>query len=397
MRSSNSSGGSKPTRRLNPSALRLLVAAALTGSVMLVGGCRTQTAQAPQSSPPPPVAQVPKIGIVDLEAAVRGHPRWPELQAINTSLQRLEGDIAQAINLPPAMPQPTITAAGVKQVLDREAAVLKGQIDEELNTLRAQSHRRLDAIVKELQSKQRRKLDEASKELTSAADAALEAKRKELQEKLRTGELAILEEYSYPILNLRLRAEVAGLRSEDEARQILRQIQLLQSEREARVADLRDTLGEEFDAFRAAKEAEINDRLKALQETLNKELQERIAAKEKELATELATAAAERQARFQRQMAERQRTLVRTAESQLRSQQRAIVSGMGERVQRLQAQRVALLEQRQRLEDAIQADIRIEVAALAAQQGLDTVLTRLVVNIMALDVTSGLVRRLKQR
>ncbi|MGH2348944.1 MAG: hypothetical protein ACRDFT_05700 [bacterium] len=371
---------------------RLAVAAALLFAVT-VAGCRPRAAAPP--SPPPEARQV-KIGIGDFEAVIRAHPRWVDLQEILTALRRVEADMTAATSVPP--PQPVaVTPSGLKKTLDEEAAALKRSIEQELAAVRAESRRRLDALAVQLGAEQQKKFEATSKQVTDEAEAALDAKGEELQAKLRAGELAIMEEYSYPILNLRLRAEVAGLRSEDEARQILRQIQLLQSEREARVADLRATRGEEFDAFKDIKEAEVNDRLKALRETLNKELQQQMTAKESELAAELAKTAAERQAQFQRRMAERQRQLITTAESQLRGQQRAVVSGVGERLQRLQAQRVALLEQRQRLEETIFADVRIEVAELAALQGIDTVLTRLVVNIRGLDITADVVQRLKQR
>jgi Skp family chaperone for outer membrane proteins len=383
------------TVRVRPFAVRLAVAGALVFAVT-VAGCRPRAA----APPPPPVtpeARQARIGIVDFEAVIRAHSRWAELQEITTAMQRVEMEMAAATTVAPPQPASVITPAALKKTLDEEAAALKRSIEQQLAARRAESRRRLDALAAQLRTEQQRKFEAASKQMTDEAEAALDAKGEELQAKLRTGELAIMEEYSYPILNLRLRAEVAGLRSEDEARQILRQIQLLQSERESRVADLRETLREEFDAFKDTKEAEVNDRLKALQETLNKELQEQLAAKEAELAAELAKTAAERQAQFERQMAERQRQLITTAESQLRSQQRAVVSGVGERLQRLQAQRVALLEQRQRLEETILADVRIEVAALAALQGIDTVLTRLVVNISGQDITTDVIQRLKQR
>jgi Skp family chaperone for outer membrane proteins len=375
-------------------SVRLALAGALIFAVT-IAGCRPRAA----APPPPPVTpevRQARIGIVDFEAVVRAHPRWAELQDITTAMQRVEIEMAAATTVPPPQPA-SVTPAGLKKTLDEEAAALKRNIEQQLAALRAESRRRLDALAAQLRAEQQRKFEATSKQMTDEAEAALDAKGEELQAKLRAGELAIMEEYSYPILNLRLRAEVAGLRSEDEARQILRQIQLLQSERESRVADLRETLREEFDAFKDTKEAEVNDRLKALQETLNKESQEQLAAKEAALAAELAKTAAERQAQFQRQMAERQRQLITTAESQLRSQQRAVVSGVGERLQRLQAQRVALLEQRQRLEETILADVRIEVAALAALQGIDTVLTRLVVNISGQDITTDVIQRLKQR
>jgi Skp family chaperone for outer membrane proteins len=374
---------------------RIAAASALVCAVTLFAGCRPRAAAPPP--PPPPAARQAKIGIVDLEAVLRAHPRWPELEQINAAIQRIDVEMASATILPPPARPSSSTAAGLKKTLDQEAAALRRSIDQELTALRAESRRRLDSLAAQIRAEQQSKFQTASKQITAEAESVLDAKENELQAKLRTGELAIMEEYSYPILNLRLRAEVAGLRSEDEARQILRQIQLLQSEREARIADLRESLGEEFETFRRTKEAEVNDRLKALQETLNTEFRDRMASKQAELAAALAKTAAERQGQFQRQMAERQRRLIATAESQLRSQQRVVVTGLGERVQRLQAQRVALLDQRQRLQDTILADVRIEVASLAAQQGIDTVLTHLVVNVSAADITGSVVQRLRQR
>ncbi|HEY3248541.1 MAG TPA: hypothetical protein VGK88_09670 [bacterium] len=381
--------GSQP-RRLVP-----LLVAVLLGTTV-AAGCRPRAA-APPPSPPSPAARLPKIGIVDLEAVVRAHPRWAELAAITDALKRIEVELTQATALPPSPPPAAVTPTGLRKTLDAEAVEVKKNIDRELAALRAESRRRLDALVVQLRAQQQNKLEAVRKQIQQEAEAALDVKEKELREKLRVGELAILEEYSYPILNLRLRAEVAGLRSEDEARQILRQIQLLQNEREARVADLRDDLADQFDAFKETKEQEVNDRLKAEQETLNQHLQEQIKAKEAELAIQYATIAAERQAQFQRRLAERQRQLITAAESQLRSQQRAVVGGLTERVQRLQAQRLALLEQRQRLEETILADVRIEVASLAAQQGFDTILTHLVVNVRGIDLTADVVKRLKER
>ncbi len=379
-----------------PRGIRTFLVAILVGTAF-VAGCRPRAAAPPPAPPPAAGPQLPKVGIVDLQAVVKAHPRWAELQAIEDALKRIETELTLSTALPPvAVPAP-VAPADLKKTLDTEAAQLKQNIDREMAALRAESKRRLDALVAQLRTEQQNKFEAARKQIEKEAEDALVAREKELQEKLRVGELAILEEYSYPILNLRLRAEVAGLRSEDEARQILRQIQLLQSEREARVADLRANLADEFEAFKDTKEQEVNDRLKALQETLNQQLQEQIKAKEAELTAEFARTAVERQARFQRQMAERQRTLIGVAESQLRSRQRALVGGLTERMQRLQAQRVALLEQRQRLQDVILADVRIEVAFLAAQQGFDTIVTQVVVNVRGADITADVVKKLKER
>jgi Skp family chaperone for outer membrane proteins len=57
---------------------------------------------------------------------------------------------------------------------------------------------------------------------------------------------------------------------------------------------------------------------------------------------------------------------------------------------------VALREKRQRLEDSILAEVKIEVATIAQTRRLDVVLTRYVSNVAGIDITADVVAKLKQ-
>src|SRR3972149_6358642 len=179
--------------------------------VLAVGtvGCRRQAAPV---TPPAVVSVEPpraaRVAVVGLQRAARAHPRWRELNAVIERIQRTE------VELMVAPPPPPVPETDLRKALDEEAVRLRSAFTKELDALRDESRRQLDA---------------------HAADI-----RKELEEKrrqLRVVELEIMEEYRYPILNLRVRGEVAALSSEAEARAIVRQISALPTERDEQIRE----------------------------------------------------------------------------------------------------------------------------------------------------------------
>lgn len=367
-------------------ALPLLLAA------LLLGGCRSRQA-APVPPTQQPEATAPRevrVGVVDLEAVAKAHPRWKELDTLARREATVEADLA-LVPPPPPVPQ-----TDVRQSLTDEAAKIRASFEAELSTLREQRRRDLEAYVEDVKKQQQAKLEETRARLETEAQAAITAKRDELKAQLHTAEQQIMDEYRYPLLNLRLRAEVAGLRSEEEGRQVLRQLQALQQEREERIRAKGEETERQFLEFQKAKEAEINERLKAEQEALNAESQRLLDAKEKEIQSELSREAAARERTFQQRLEERRKTLLLAAEQQLRGQQSTFLRDLDERARRLRAELAALREQRARLEDSILAEVKIEVATIAQAQSLDVVLTRAVLNRTAVDITKDVIRKLKR-
>lgn len=357
----------------------LLVLAAVAA-----GGCRGRV----QSTSAP--AAETRVGVVDLQVVTRAHPRWQELDAVVKQLQDVQ---AQLTLLPaaPAMPE-----ADVRSALDVEARQLQGELDKELAFLKQDSERRLQAFADGLRGEQAAKIDQARQELETQGDREILAKRDELRAQLRGAEQSIRDEYRYPLLNLRLRAEVAGLTSEEEAKQLQTQVQALQDEREQRIAAKADETQKAFVEFQKTKEDEINAKLKVAQEAVQAAAQRRLLVRQQEIQEEMRHAAAGLEETFRARLERRRKELLAAAQAPSPGRGGTYVESLSERSRRLRAELVSLQEQRVRLEDGILAEVKIEVAAIAQDRKLDVVLTRFVANVAGIDITSDVVQKLKR-
>src|SRR5438093_5499141 len=208
--------------------------------VVLVGGCRGRV-----RSTSAPVAET-RVGVVDLQVVTRAHPRWQELDAVAQQLQDVQAQLAL---LPAAPGMPEVDA---QRALDLEARQLQGELDKELAFLKQDTERRLEAFADGLRTEQASKIDQVRQDLEAQGGRAILAKRDELRAQLREAEQSIRDEYRYPLLNLRLRAEVAGLTSEEEAKQLQQQVQALQDERAQRIAVKADEAQKAFTAVQQA-------------------------------------------------------------------------------------------------------------------------------------------------
>jgi len=369
-----------------------ILAAALAAGVLT--GCRPREATTvPQTQQPTSgtvVPAPPRVGRVNLEVVAQAHPRWNELNILKTRAARVEGELAVAAAPPP------VPATDVQRALTEEAAKMRVSFEQELNSLREERTRSLAAYAEDLKKQQQTRFEEIRRTVEAEAEAAVVAKRDELRAALREAEQAIMEEYRYPLLNLRLRAEVAGLRSEEEGRQLLRQVQALQQEREERIKAKGDEIEQKFVAFQKETETEVNARLKTEQDALNVESTRLIDGKEQELQAELSRAAAERERAFQQRLERRRKELVEAAEATLRGQQGAFARDVDARTKRLRAELLALREQRARLEESILAEVKIEVATIAQAQQLDVVLTRALGGAGGVDISEDVIRKLKR-
>ncbi len=375
-----------------PSARRRILLAALGFLVLIAvavaGGMQIRVRLAPPAAAAPEAR--PRIGVVDLDAVVRAHPRWREFDALNKRASRLEIQLLQ-VPIPPPPPR-----ADLQRALNLEAGRLRAGFEKELEFLRQESHRRLEAFSATVREEQQAQFETGRNQLESEGRAALEAQQRTLQAQFKAAEQEIMTEYTYPLLNLRLRAEVAGLSSEQEGRAVLREIQALQQEREERIKTKGEEFDKQFQEFQKAKEAEVNTKIEALKESLNKEAQERLAAKQHELEAELNRMAAEKEQQFRMRLEQRQKELIAAAEAQLRTQQRAYLSGLDERARQVRAELRAVQEQRARLEVSVLAEVKITVATIAQAEKLDVVLTRYVANVAGVNITPAVVQRFKR-
>ncbi len=353
-------------------------------AVVLAGGCRGRV-----RSTSAPVAET-RVGVVDLRAVTRAHPRWQELNAV---VQQVADVQAQLALLPAA---PVMPEVDVQRALDLEARQLQGELDKELAFVKQDTERRLEAFADGLRTEQAAKIDQVRQDLEAQGGRAILAKRDELRAQLREAEQSIRDEYRYPLLNLRLRAEVAGLTSEEEAKQLQQQVQALQDERAQRIAAKADETQKAFTAFQKAKEDEINAKLLTAEQAAQAEAQQRLLVRQQELQEELRHTAAGMEETFRARLDRRRKELLAAAQGPVPGRQGTYTESLGERTRRLREELASLQEQRVRLEDGILAEVKIEVAAIAQDRRLDVVLTRFVSNVAGIDITTDVVEKLKR-
>lgn len=358
-----------------------MLAGMLALAAVLAAGCQRR-----QATPIP--TPTTRVGVVDLQAVTRAHPRWSELDAVLRHLSDVQAQLAQA------PPVPTVPEPDVQRALDAEAERLRGELEKELEFLKQDAQRRIEAFADELRTTQAAKLEETRRDLEAAGAQELAAKRDELRAQLRVAEGQIRDEYRYPLLNLRLRAEVAGLTSESEAQELQQQLQALTREREERIGAKVDEIQQTFMAYQTAKEAELNDRFKAAQAALQAEGQRQLTAREQQIQAELKRSAAEVEQTFRARLERRRKELLEAAQGPGR--QGTPGESLSARSARLRAELTALQEQRLRLEDAILAEVKIEVATIAQERRLDAVLTRFIANVSGTDITADVVQKLKR-
>ena len=354
---------------------------------LALGGCRglSATQVSPKATP-----STARIGVVDLVAVGKGHPRWPEVEALNKRLAEIEVQLAQPPPLPPMM------QARIQTRLRAQARRLQARYQRESASLRQRQEERLARYVARVRAEQDATLLRLRAQLGADYQKAVEARVQAIRAELRQYEVQVLDAYRFPMANLRLKADVVGVATEEELRRITGELDRLLTERDAKIRARAEVLDVVLRDFQKAREVEATARLERAGQGAEAEIRRLTSAKERELVAETKRLARGKQRAFQARINAFRRGFLGIGEDLLDSAQRRYVHGLRQREQQLLAERQALQEQRQRLEDAILADVKIEVAAVAAARGLDVVLTRYLANPGGEDLTQEVIARMKR-
>ncbi|MDR7483526.1 MAG: hypothetical protein QN183_04645 [Armatimonadota bacterium] len=375
---------------------RAVLAAAGLAAVALAGGCQRPAAQGPApraASPTPAVAPTPAapaVGVVDLQAALRAHRRWPQLEALLKKIEALEVRLAT-----PPLPPP-VPLRDVRPELQAEADRLAAGYRAELAAMEEQARQRLDAFAADVKAEQEAKLAEEHRRLNEDLRQVIEAKRDEMQRELDRFEVQTMAEYRIPLLNLRLKGDVVGIANEEEARRIAAEAERLTKERDEKIRARARTLEQQLDAFQKARTAEAEARFKELVAALEEEGRQKIEARQAEMRAELEEAVRERDRLLRQAVEERRRLLVGGTEEQIRVAQEQYAKQLRTEGARLRAELEAVHQERLRLEGTMLAEVKIEVATVAQEQKIDVVLARVVANARAVDLTQAVIARLRR-
>ncbi len=361
--------------------LLLLLALAAGGC----GGRGSSGASAPRPTPDPT-----RIAVVDLDAVVRAHPRWTEVDAIAKKIVQVEAALAT----PPVIPP--ILQAQVQARLKAQARRLEREFQAEIAALKKQQEERVALYAARVRVEAEAGLRRLRAGLDAELNRALRDRIRAARADLRQYEIQVLDEYRFPLTNLRLRADVVGVTSEEEQRQLIDELDRLLLERDAKVQARAQVLDAVVADFQRAREAEANVAYERARAAAAAETQRLIDQKEREIQDETTRLGKAKEQEFRRRLAAFRRRLTGIGEGQVDAAERRFLEGLRQRERQLLAERQALTEERLRLEDTILADVKIEVAAIAAARRLDVVLTRLVANLSGEDITAEVLARLKR-
>jgi hypothetical protein len=365
----------------------------LLAVAILAAGCRPQygtPGPAPGSTPAAAVTPAEyRVAIVDLEQLLRVHRRWAEFETLNRRMDAIH----LRLSSPPPPPEPPQSVAAPD--LQSEGDRLRASYTAELDALREQLHRRVEAFANDLRAEQEAKLADYQRELNVTLTKTVEARRDELQRDLERFELATMAEYRVPLANLRVRADVVGLASEEEARRVQAEAERIQAERDQKIRTRAQALEQQMQEFSQARTAEAEGTFKAFIATLEDEARTKIEAEETKARQELEAEVRKREELFRVAMEGRHKVVVEGAQDQFRQAQERYVRQVEAEAARLRTELRALDEQRLRLEDSMLAEIKIEVAAAAQARRIDAVVTRALAYPNVIDLTEDVASRLK--
>ncbi|HXX37639.1 MAG TPA: hypothetical protein VEP50_05725 [bacterium] len=375
----------------------------------LLTGCQGRPPASHPAAQPPAgaVPAGPKVAVVDFARALRAHPRWPDVDALDHRIAQLEGQLAvptaQQFQVPQVNLQPQIQAAA-QQELQQIRPQYQQQFDQTATALRDASRKELDAFVAQVRAAEQAQFNEKQQALQAQITKAVQDKQQALDTDNEQFQQQTLQQYRLPLLNLQLKRESLAPGDRQQQQRLDQQIQAMTKERDDKVVAHEKANQQALMDFQQQQNQAYTQQLADLETQLNADAQQQVAAKEKEINDRLHAALVAKQAelgaemttRLKAELSARQQALVQDARAQIEHAQQQAVSGTQAQVLALRAQLQEAQGERARLLAEIIADLRVETAELAQQKGYDIVLTQALATADVTDITSDLIARIKR-
>lgn len=206
---------------------------------LVVAGCGSQQAK---TTPAPPPAQS-KIGVIDMDKAIKAHPRYADVVRMQQEYAALTANVGADRGMPSA-----VDPSGLEQAAAKEFDARMAAKDAAIKT-------RLQAAVDQINQDIKTELDAYAAELD--------------------------KDYQPQLFNLQLKLKTVQLSKEDGAA-VQVEVDKLQQERAGKIAARHEELMKKADATMNAKQGEREQELAAYARTLNAELASKVAGQQAE-------------------------------------------------------------------------------------------------------------------
>ncbi len=353
---------------------RLIAATAL---VALTAGCasRGRVSRPPATTPgtetsSPSGPRAPRIAVVDLTRAMRVHPRWSEVTALERQISSLQARIGASVESRPAAINLDVPRVDLTPEMRAAAERMRPELQQEAEAVKAAARKDLDAFVAQLRAEQQKKMEAKRAELEAELVKLTQEKQQALNKDNQQFQQQTMAEYRLPLLNLKLKIEDVQQSGKGEADMLSAQQQALTKERDDKIAAHEKANQQSLQDFQKEQIQAGNARLQAYQEQLAKEGQHRVDERAAELTAGVHAKLEAMQAEFNRRLRQQQTTIVSVArEAQTREAERIKARAQQQVQQQAQAEiaKVKALQEelqatqrgRARLYRAILAELRL--------------------------------------
>ncbi len=386
----------RPDLRPQRLAAAALVSIALAGCQSLRMGGGTPGA--------PAGGRAPRIAVVDFDRAVRAHPRWPELEAIDRRIADLQARLAVStaggaeINL-----EPQIRAAA-QQEMEQLRPEFSKAFQQQATALQDEARRELEAYAAKLRADGQAEFDTRRAQLEAQARKAIEDRQRALAKDNDQFQQQTVEQYRLQLLNLRLKLEAVQQTNKQESEKLSTQLDAVTKERDDKIAAHDKANAQAFDEFQKQQTQQYTAAVTALQKEITTRGQTLLDRKAAEISARLHTQISARQAEISQQLNAR-------LQADLKAHQQAIVASARQQQARSQAQAGGVIQSRQAAEQAqlldargerarllatILADLRVDAAEMGQEKGYTVIVTQTLAAVDVVDVTDDLIARLKR-
>lgn len=282
---------------------------------------------APEAKAPVPAT----MGMIDMQKAVQGHPKYQQVMALqqeyDSMAAKLESELRQSRE---------VTLPSTSDVLASQEGM-------------EQVHKNLE---QEFNSKMAAKQEELNQGLAEKSQGI----QAQLAEEFRSYNEAVDEEYNPQLFNLQLKLKTVQV-SKEEADLLQKQMDALQQERGEKLNRKHQELAKRMEEQMAPAKAEAQKSMERYSQELNNQLSQKAAEKNQEMTARSLP------------------SIMATKEPSPEAQQ----------------QLVAKRQEIEALQQYIVENIRTQVASIAVAKGLETVITKVLVNVNAVDITDEVI------
>lgn len=278
-------------------------------------------------------APASRIGVVDMEKAVRAHSRYSELQKLDQDIAKMQAETARISN----------TAAG------NQGASVSGQSNAGY----------LQGLDQQFAEQMAHKRSELEQNLQSKAMAA----KQEINQHLSEYAKELDKDYQPEILSLQLKMQTVQM-TQDEREAVKKQINTLQEQRMQKLEQKQQQLEQELGPRMEQEKQQTEEQFRQYHAQLMAEANSRLSEQQK---------------------------ITESHRAEIADQYSGSVGQ-----QKLSANLQVLQEQRDKLWQIIIRDIKDATARIAAQKNLEVVIVKYQQNVQAVDVTDAVMAEIKK-